>query len=311
VTKKKVLIAAPVHDILTEGLQQEGYELLFATDITQDRAYGLIASCSGVITSTRLLLDKPLIDAAPALTFIGRMGSGMEVIDQPYAAARGIACYASPEGNCNAVAEHALGMLLALNKRIVVSNREVLEGQWLREQNRGTELEGKTIALIGYGHTGRALARKLQGFDMQVLAYDKYYKPVAEMGITVCDDLRPVFDRADIVSFHVPIAADTHHYFDEHFLEQMAKPFVLVNTSRGEVLDTGALIRGLEDGRISGACLDVFEEEPPVKMSPGIRALLGQLSGKDNVVLTPHIAGYSHEALYKMSKILLERIIRH
>jgi D-3-phosphoglycerate dehydrogenase len=311
VIKGKVLIAAPVHPILTEGLIQEGYELELAVDINQASAPGLITGCCGVITSTRLQLDRELIDAAPGLRFIGRMGSGMEVIDLDYAAEKQIACYASPEGNCNAVAEHALGMLLALNKRILKGNGEIAAGEWLREENRGVELEGKTIGIIGYGHTGRALARKLSGFDMNILVYDRYVTPPAQAGIIVCNDLEPVFGQADIVSFHVPIAADTFHYFNQAFLDRMQHPFILVNTSRGEVADTEVIVKGLEQGKISGVCLDVFEEEPLRAMSARKRELLKVLSGKSNVVLTPHIAGYSQEALYKMSRILLERIIKH
>ena len=156
-TKGKVLIAAPVHEVLLNGLADAGYECRMHVSITQDEAPGLIKDCVGVITSTRLQLNKTLLDAAPQLKWIGRMGSGMEIVDVAYATEKGIACHSSPEGNRNAVAEHALGMLLALNRRIVSSNEEVKEGKWIRDANRGYELEGKTIGIIGFGHTGRAL----------------------------------------------------------------------------------------------------------------------------------------------------------
>lgn len=308
--KGKVLIAAPVHEVLTKGLEAAGYELLHAEQITQEKGYELIRDCCGVITSTRLLLDKALIDAAPGLEFIGRMGSGMEVIDVAYAAARNIACFSSPEGNCNAVAEHALGMLLNLTKRINVSQNEIREGKWLREENRGSELEGKTIAIIGYGHTGKAFARKLLGFDMTICVYDKYQVTAQEPHIRVCTTLEDIY-RADIVSFHVPIHEDTFHYFGRNFLDRMQQPFILVNTSRGEVVDNRVLLEGVLEGKITGACIDVWEEEPLARMSQTQRSILQQLAVKDNIVLTPHIAGYSHEALYKMSRILLEKIILH
>lgn len=306
----KVLIAAPVHKVLLDGLTASGYELIIAENITQEQGFGLIADCVGVITSTRLQLNKDLIDAAPKLRFIGRMGSGMEVIDVPYATARGIACYGSPEGNCNAVGEHALGMLLSLTKRIAWSNQEIKEGKWLREENRGVELEGKTIGIIGYGHTGKSFVKKLQGFDMNILVYDKYQTPAQDPYIKVCDNLKPIFEQAEFLSFHVPIQNDTHHLFNEQFVTQMKKPFVLINTSRGEVVDPKVLHMFMHTGKIKAACMDVWEQEPLSKMSTETRNIFDQLAKMPNIIFTPHIAGYSHEALYKMSTILLERITK-
>ena len=305
----KVLIAAPVHPILTDGLTQQGYECLWHEDITQATAYGLISDCVGVITSTRLQLDKALLDAAPHLRFIGRMGSGMEVVDTKYAASKGISCYSSPEGNCNAVGEHALGMLLSLIRRISWSNAEILKGIWKREENRGTELEGKTVGIIGYGHTGAAFAKKLSGFDVRILAYDKYNPENIPPHIIRCDDLDAICRKADVVSFHVPLQADTGYYFNEQLLGNMCRPFILINTSRGMVVDTLALYKGLNSGSIVGACLDVFEQEPISRMDAERKLIFDNIALRPNVVLTPHIAGYTHEALFKMSKTLLQKII--
>lgn len=307
---KKVLIAAPVHPVLTEGLQAAGYECLIHEKISQQQASELVKDVTGIITSTRLQLDKDLIDAAPQLQWIGRMGSGMEVIDVPYAESKGIKCFGSPDGNANAVAEHALGMLLSLNKRIIQSNNEVKQGLWLRDENRGTELEGKTIGLIGFGHTGRAFAKKLTGFDMQILAYDKYNTQNFPSYVTQCETLAPVFDQADIISFHVPLQADTTHYFDENFLRSVKKPFILINTSRGVVVNNEVLLLGMQEKLICGACIDVWEEEPLNAMSDKQRAILTQVANLPNAVLTPHIAGYSFEAVYKMSHILLQKIVK-
>lgn len=307
---KKVLIAAPVHPVLTEGLQAAGYECLIHEKISQQQAFELVKDVTGIITSTRLQLDKDLIDAAPQLQWIGRMGSGMEVIDVPYAETKGIKCFGSPDGNANAVAEHALGMLLSLNKRIIQSNNEVKQGLWLRDENRGTELEGKTIGLIGFGHTGRAFAKKLMGFDMQILAYDKYNRQNFPPYVTQCETLTPIFEQADIISFHVPLQADTTHYFDENFLRSVKKPFILVNTSRGVVVNNEVLLRGMQEKLICGACIDVWEEEPLNAMSDKQRALLARVANLPNAVLTPHIAGYSFEAVYKMSNILLQKIVK-
>lgn len=307
---KKVLIAAPVHPVLTDGLQAAGYECLIHEKISQQQAFELVKDVTGIITSTRLQLDKDLIDAAPQLQWIGRMGSGMEVIDVLYAETKGIKCFGSPDGNANAVAEHALGMLLSLNKRIIQSNNEVKQGLWLRDENRGTELEGKTIGLIGFGHTGRAFAKKLMGFDMQILAYDKYNRQNFPPYVTQCETLTPIFQQADIISFHVPLQADTTHYFDENFLRSVKKPFILVNTSRGVVVNNEVLLRGMQEKLICGACIDVWEEEPLNAMSDKQRALLARVANLPNAVLTPHIAGYSFEAVYKMSNILLQKIVK-
>ena len=308
-SKGKVLIAAPVHPVLTNGLVAEGYEMVVQEQISQGIAPALIKDCVGVVTSTRLLLNKELLDAAPGLKWIGRMGSGMEVIDIAYAASRGIACFSSPEGNSNAVAEHALGMLLALTNCIVRSHNEVLIGEWRREENRGHELEGKTIGIIGFGHTGRAFARKLQAFDMEIIAYDKYAKGEMPVYVTCCDTLEQIQERADIISFHEPLQHDTIYYFDESFLGRMKKPFILVNTSRGKVVGSKTLLDGLLTKKITGACLDVWEEEPIEKMSPELKKILQDIIKMPNVVVTPHIAGYSFEALYKMSKVLLDKIV--
>lgn len=307
--KGNVLIAAPVHPVLTQGLEAAGYSLIHAVDITQDTASGLIKDCTGVVTSTRLQLDRSLIDMAPSLRWIGRMGSGLEVMDVAYATSKGIACLSSPEGNMNAVAEHALGLLLGITKRIDHSAEEVKQGLWLREENRGTELEGKTIGIIGFGHTGKALARKLQGFDMKILAYDIAAIPDVPPYVTMCSSVEQLQDAANILSFHVQIGPDTHHYLNKAFLARMRQPFILLNTSRGAVIDTAVLLEGLETGKITGAGLDVWEQEPLNKMDEEMRALLEKCLEHPAVIVTPHIAGYSHEALEKMSHVLKIKIL--
>ncbi len=305
---KQVLIAAPVHPALTDALAAMGYDCIINEQITQSSAAALVADCSGIITSTRLQLDRGLIDAAPGLEWIGRMGSGMEVIDVAYAESKGIRCIGSPEGNCNAVGEHALGMLLALIRRIAVSNTEMKLGVWLRDQNRGIELENKTIGIIGYGHTGAAFAKKLSGFDMKVLAYDKYNPGLIPGSVVNCKTLEPIFEEADIISFHVPHGAGTAHYFNDDFLAAMCKPFIIMNTSRGSVVSLSSLYKGITSKKIIGACLDVFETEPVAKMPAEMAAMMAGLITLPNVITTPHIAGYTFEAVFKMSKILAEKI---
>lgn len=305
---RTVLLAAPVHSVLRDGLTEMGYSLRDALAIRQEDAPVLLADCVGVITSTRLMLDAALLDAAPRLRWIGRMGSGLEVIDLKAAAERGIAVQSSPEGNANAVGEHALGLLLGITKHIDRSAREVRKGLWLREENRGTELENRTLGIVGFGHTGRAFAKKLQGMDLRILAYDT--KPQVDVPdwVTVVENLEFIWDEVTIVSFHVPFAPDTHHYFNQAFAERMKQPFYLLNTSRGSVVDTAILPQLLARGKLLGAGLDVWEEEPVSRMSAPQRALLDELGKHADVIVTPHIAGYTQEALYKMSRVLLAKI---
>ncbi len=308
-SKGKVVVAAPVHKILIDSLIGAGYTCEMHEHITQSVAPQVIEDCVGIVTSTRLMLDRDLIDKAPQLKWIGRMGSGMEVIDVQYAQGRNIACYGSPEGNCNAVAEHALGMLLALIRRIPLSNNEVKNGIWLRNENRGIELEGKTIGIIGFGHTGRALAKKLLGFDMHILAYDKYAANDFPVYVTKCSGLEEIYNSADIISFHVPQQPDTLHYFDDRFVINMKNNFILINTSRGQVVDLLALNQGIKEGKIIGTCLDVFEAEPVSKLVGERKNAMDYLLAHPAVIATPHIAGYTYEALFKMSKVLADRIL--
>ncbi len=305
-----VLIAAPVHSVLTEGLEKLGYTLRLHPGIKQAQADELLRDCVGVITSTRLQLSRELLFQNPQLRWIGRMGSGMEVIDVEAAREAGIAVFASPEGNCNAVAEHALGMLLSLQKKIASSAEEVRNGLWRREENRGEELEGKTVGLIGFGHTGRAFAKLLRGFDITVLAYDPHNQEPYPSHVQRAS-LAQIQAAADVLSFHVPIGLKTRHYFDETFLEVLQKPVLLLNTSRGEVVKSSALEAGILSGKIRAAGLDVWEEEPLEKMGDEEKSRLLRLAQLPQVLVTPHIAGYSAAALYKMSVALLEKIQQH
>lgn len=306
----QVLIAAPVHPLLTDGLAGLGYDCLMVPGIDQAGAYELLPACTGIVTSTRVVLDKALLCTAPDLKWIARMGSGMEIVDLAYAAGAGISCFSSPDGNNNAVGEHAVGMLLALLHRISWGNAEMKAGIWQREENRGWELEGRTVGIVGYGHTGSAFARKLKGFDVRILAYDKYGQQTIAVGdgVELISDLAPIYEEADILSFHVPLTAETHKYFDQGFLDSMKRPFILVNTSRGAVVDTRALYDGLISGKISGACLDVYAYEPPGKAPGEVQQMMEELISRANVIVTPHIAGYTHDALRKMSEILLGKV---
>ena len=304
----KVLIAAPVHPVLTEALQRAGYTCESVLDITQEEALVSVGQYEGIITSTRLHIDKELLDRAQQLKFIGRMGSGMEIIDMPYAAQKGIICVSSPEGNANAVAEHALGMLLGLSKQIIKSNQELHHGTWEREANRGFELEDKTIAIIGFGHAGSAFAHKLSVFNMQILTYDTNPNISYPNYVKVQETMQRIYEEADIISYHVPASQGNKHLFNEQFLENFHKPIILLNTSRGNVVDPIAVLNGLKKGKIRKACFDVWETEPISKMNEQQKSVFNALMADENVLFTPHIAGYSHEALFKMSLVIAKKL---
>lgn len=304
----KVLIAAPVHAVLIAALEKAGYACMFALDITQEEALATVAQYEGIITSTRLHINKELLDQAHQLKFIGRMGSGMEIIDMPYAAQKGVVCVSSPEGNANAVAEHALGMLLGLSKQIVKSNKELHQGIWEREANRGFELEGKTIAIIGFGHTGSALAHKLSVFNMSILTYDTHRAISYPEYVKPQENMQHIYEVADIISYHVPASDENRHLFNEQVVGNFQKPIVLMNTSRGNVVDPMAVVHGLKNGRINKACFDVWETEPLSKMNEQQKQVFNALLANENVLFTPHIGGYSKEALFKMSLVIAKKL---
>lgn len=307
---KRVLITDDCHPLLTEGLAKMGFVCDFMPDITLDDTRRIIPGYEGLIINSKIIVDRAFLDAAVRLRFVGRLGSGMEIVDRPYAAERGVAVVSSPEGNRNAVAEQALGMLLALANNLIRADREVRRNDWRREANRGWELRGKTIGIVGFGHTGGQFARKLAGMEMTVLAYDKY-KPAgyaAAMEWVQETTMGDIQTRSDIVSLHLPLTAETRHLVDNKFIDRCKRGFVLINTSRGGCVRTEDVVAALEDGRIGGACLDVFENEKTATFSEAERQLYARLHTLENVVLTPHIAGWTHESKRMMAELLLEKI---
>ena len=306
-----ILFLDEVHEILTNRLTEAGHICMHAEEKSLEECLALIKTVDGVVIRSRFPMDETFLKNADQLKFIARSGAGMENIDVAYCEERGITLYNSPEGNRNAVAEHALGMLLSLMNKLNSADQEVRKGKWDREGNRGIELDGKTVGIIGYGNNGKAFAKKLRGFDVNVLAYDKYKQSFGSDFVKECT-LEAILDQADVISFHIPQNKETLFFANEEFFSKIAKPIFLLNLSRGKIVETEALVKAIENGKVLGAGLDVleyekasfesfFEQELPLPFQ--------YLLNSPKVILTPHIGGWTNESYFKLSNVLADKIL--
>lgn len=308
----KVAFLDIVHPKLMDGLTEHDFECLDMTQTPKETILQRASEIEGIVIRSRFPLDQAFLSKLENLKFIARSGAGMENIDIPYCEERGIKLFSAPEGNRNAVAEHALGMLLSLFNQLIKADKEVRDGVWDREGNRGIELEGKVVGIIGYGNNGSAFAKLLQGFDVDVLAYDKYKLGFGQGHVKEAE-WNELLHRADIVSLHVPQNEETIGLVDQEFMAKMKKPFYLINLSRGKIVNTQHLLDGINSGKILGACLDVLEYEKASfeNMFEGndIPESFKELLTSKKVIFSPHVGGWSYESYKKLSAVLLSKIL--
>jgi D-3-phosphoglycerate dehydrogenase len=301
-----ILIVDDIHEILLEKLSKAGVKFNYQPEIDKIGAEKLIPDYDGLIIRSKFQVDKDFIDLNPSLKMIGRAGAGMDNIDESYAESKGIKLIPANEGNRDAVGEHMIGMLLSLMNNLNRGDKEVRTGLWKREENRGYELKGRTVALIGYGHNGKAMAKKLSGFDVNVIAYDKYKTGFSDQYATEVS-MEEVVKRADVLSFHIPLTRETKGMVDDEYLYHFRKPIFFLMGARGGIVNIPAVLKKLDEGKIIGAAFDVL----PIEKFPSLadQDWYQDLINRENVLLSPHVAGWTFESYYKLSDVLADKII--
>lgn len=301
--KKKVLIIDEIHESMISGLEDQGFMVEYLPQIEKEQIAKYLSDITGLVVRSKIEIDEEFLSKAPQLTFIARAGAGLDLIDLKATQRRNIEVFAANEGNKDAVAEHVIGQLLSLAHRLHSSDAEVKNEIWDREGNRGWEICGKTIGIIGFGNMGQALAEKIQGFGMHILAYDKYH-PAKKFRASLED----IFENADIVSIHVPLTEETNGMISIDFLSKFKKSIVLMNSSRGKIGTLEAYLWGLENKKIKSLALDVLPNEKLKNWSEAEKSIFNAIKNHPNTIFSPHVAGWTTESYWKINDVLLAKI---
>lgn len=302
---RKVLIVDEVHPSMTEGLTNLGFEVETRTNLSLAEFTSILPAYNGLIIRSKFKITADIL-ANSTLSFIARAGAGLDLLDVDVCLSRGIAVFSANEGNADSVAEHVIGQLLSLAHKLHTSDIEVRHGLWEREGNRGFELKGKTIGIIGYGNMGKAVASRLSSFGMSILAYDKY-APSADYPAS----MEQLFEQADILSLHIPLTAETRGLISVEFLASFKKPILLINSSRGPIAPLEPLLHGLRSGQIKGLALDVLPNEKLSSWSPVEKELFAEIAAFPGTIFSPHVAGWTTESYVKINEVLLDKIKAH
>jgi D-3-phosphoglycerate dehydrogenase / 2-oxoglutarate reductase len=303
----RTLIIDEMHKSIIPLLEGIGHEVSYRPEINRKEILEIISNYEGLVVRSKTDLDRALLEKAERLKFIGRAGAGIEKIDIDYLNIQGIHLLNAPEGNKDAVGEHAIGMLLALFNHFSKGDQEVRKGVWLRDENRGEELCGKTVGVIGYGNMGKAFAEKLSGFGVKILVYDKY-KTGFSSALIKESSFEEIQEQADVLSLHVPLTSETKDFLTISIIEGFKKPFYLINTARGEIISFDTLNESLQRGLLKGAVLDVLENEKLNQLSQAQKMSFEKLASRNNVLFTPHVAGWTHQSYEKINQVLVEKI---
>jgi D-3-phosphoglycerate dehydrogenase len=304
--KNNILIVDDIHPIFMELAAAKGYHCDYKPLIKADEALQIIGDYTGLVIRSKFKVDKQVIDAGANLRFVARAGAGMDNIDEAYAAEKGIELINAPEGNSDAVGEHAIGLLLSLMNNLNTADAEIRAGSWQREANRGYELKGKTVGIIGYGHMGHSFARKLSGFQVDVIAYDKYKTGFSDRYAREVS-MEDIVKHSDVLSLHIPLTSETKGMVDDEYLFHFKKPIFLINTARGKAVKTTAVLNAIKQGKILGAGLDVLEVEKFPAL--GEQAWFDELRQSGKVILSPHVAGWTFDSYRKLSEVLGEKLV--
>jgi D-3-phosphoglycerate dehydrogenase len=303
--KNNILIIDDIHPIFMEMAAAKGYHCDYKPLIKADEAMQIIGDYAGLVIRSKFKVDKQVIDAGTNLRFVARAGAGMDNIDEAYAAEKGIELINAPEGNSDAVGEHAIGLLLSLMNNLNKGDAEIRGGSWQREANRGYELKGKTVGIIGYGHMGSSFARKLSGFQVDVIAYDKYKTGFSDRYAREVS-MEDIVKHSDVLSLHIPLTPETNGLVDDEYLFHFKKPIFLINTARGKAVKTSAVLNAIKQGKILGAGLDVLEVEKFPALAE--QAWFDELRQNGKVILSPHVAGWTFDSYRKLSEVMAEKL---